>query len=177
MFNQLCWKNTYFQNFVIFLLLEAFSRIFFIVKLVFGCFEAVSYHGLSIKLTRITRQFDSFKLAYSSLDTRDFPCQYSDKENLWSITPTSIMNSVIFFIFFSVFPLFKQDLSLGSLQSIIFVLIVISIATYQNEIIFKDSRLKCHENINVQKNNIYFRYKHIYKNIYRYIDRYIIEYD
>ena len=42
---------------------------------------------------------------------------------------------------------------------------VISIDTYQNEIIFKDSRLKCHENINVQKNNIYFRYKHIYKNV------------
>ena len=96
---------------------------------------------------------------------------------LWSRTPTSIMNSVIFFIFFSVFPLFKQDLRLGSLQRIIFVLIVISIDTYQNEIIFKDSRLKCHKNINVQKNNIYFRYKHIYKNIYRYIDRYIIEYD
>ena len=110
-----------------------------------------------------------------TLDTRDFPCQYSDKENLWSRTPTSIMNSVIFFIFFSVFPLFKQDLRLGSLQRIIFVLIVISIDTYQNEIIFKDSRLKCHKNINVQKNNIYFRYKHIYKNIYRYIDRYIIE--
>ena len=112
-----------------------------------------------------------------TLDTRDFPCQYPDKENLWSRTPTSIMNSVIFFIFFSVFPLFKQDLRLGSLQRIIFVLIVISIDTYQNEIIFKDSRLKCLENINVQKNNIYFRYKHIYKNIYRYIDRYIIEYD
>ena len=112
-----------------------------------------------------------------TLDTRDFPCQYPDKENLWSRTPTSIMNSVIFFIFFSVFPLFKQDLRLGSLQRIIFVLIVISIDTYQNEIIFKDSRLKCHKNINVQKNNIYFRYKHIYKNIYRYIDRYIIEYD
>ena len=110
-----------------------------------------------------------------TLDTRDFPCQYPDKENLWSRTPTSIMNSVIFFIFFSVFPLFKQDLALASLQRIIFVLIVISIDTYQNEIIFKDSRLKCHENINVQKNNIYFRYKHIYKNIYRYIDRYIIE--
>ena len=113
--------------------------------------------------------------ANPALDTRDFPCQYSDKENLWSRTPTSIMNSVIFFIFFSVFPLFKQDLALASLQRIIFVLIVISIDTYQNEIIFKDSRLKCHENINVQKNNIYFRYKHIYKNIYRYIDRYIIE--
>ena len=33
------------------------------------------------------------------------------------------------------------------------------------------------KHIYVQKNNIYFRYKHIYKNIYRYIDRYIIEYD
>ena len=62
MSKNLCWKNTYFQNFVIFLLLEAFSRIFFIVKLVFGCFEACSYHGLSIKLTRITRQFNSFKI-------------------------------------------------------------------------------------------------------------------
>ena len=62
MFEELYWKNAYFQNFVIFLLLEAFSRIFFIVKLVFGCFEAVSYHGRSIKLTRITRQFDSFKV-------------------------------------------------------------------------------------------------------------------
>ncbi len=57
---------------------------------------------------------------------------------------------------------------------------VISIDTYQNEIIFKDFRLRpspmCHEKneniINVQKTT----YKHIYKNIYRYIDRYIIEY-
>ena len=131
---------------------------------------------ISIKRRRKKIIIKSFGIpAYPTLDTRDFPCQYSDKENLWSRTPTSIMNSVIFFIFFSVFPLFKQDLRLGSLQRIIFVLIVISIDTYQNEIIFKDSRLKCHKNINVQKNNIYFRYKHIYKNIYRYIDRYIIE--
>ena len=134
-------------------------------------------HGhsrISTYLSRLASLAMLSLYAQVTLDTRDFPCQYSDKENLWSRTPTSIMNSVIFFIFFSVFPLFKQDLRLGSLQRIIFVLIVISIDTYQNEIIFKDSRLKCHENINVQKNNIYFRYKHIYKNIYRYIDRYII---
>ena len=61
--------------------------------------------------------------------------------------PTSIMNSVIFFIFSHFFHYFKYDtgIILASVQRIIFVLIVISTGTYtyQNEIIFKDSRLKC----------------------------------
>ena len=42
---------------------------------------------------------------------------------------------------------------------------VISIDTYQNEIIFKDSRLKCHKNIRSEKQHIFQIQTHIQKYI------------